>query len=376
MTEFCLVAGESSGDQLGADLIQALGRRTGATEFTGVAGPLMQAAGCEAWWPSDRLAYFGLFEVLKEVPGLMRMRRQLLARIMDQQPAALIGIDAPDFNLGLERKARAAGISTCHYVSPSVWAWRSHRIRKIAASVDLMLCLFPFEESFYQDAGVNARFVGHPMADVIPAENDPSSALGQLGLDPGHSGPVIALLPGSRGGEIQRHGPILADAAQRLAKDHPDARFLVALASESQRQALSMPDSVEARVFCGQARTVMAAADVVVLASGTATLEAMLVNRPQVVIYRLNPATHALARMINLVKTEHVALPNILAGESLVPELVQQQAQPETIRDAVNHWLDRPNHVEQLKSRFAALRQSLQGGGSQAAADAIAELVS
>ena len=195
MAEFCLVAGESSGDQLGAGLIDALGELSAQARFAGVAGPAMQAAGCTAWWPSDRLAHFGLFEVLREIPGLMRMRRQLLGRIIEQQPAALIGIDAPDFNLGLERKARKAGIRTCHYVSPSVWAWRQHRVRKIAASVDLMLCLFPFEVDFYRDAGVNARFVGHPMADTIPADSDQITALGQLGVENSRGGPVIALLP-------------------------------------------------------------------------------------------------------------------------------------------------------------------------------------
>ena len=374
MSRFCLVAGEASGDQLGAGLIRSLKSADSTSRFAGIAGPAMQAVGCEAWWPAERLAHFGLFEVLREIPGLFRLRRELIQRIVDYRPDALVGIDAPDFNLGLEKRIKQAGIPTCHYVSPSVWAWRQHRVRKIAHSVDLMLCLFPFEAEFYRDAGVPCRFVGHPMADAIPPDPDRDAARESLGMNPASTGPVVALLPGSRRGEVRRHAPVLMQAASRLQADHPDIRFLMALASGDHRSEIMSSEDLDLKVHCNRARDVMAAADVVVLASGTATLEAMLVNRPLVVIYRLSPATYAFARAANLVKSRHISLPNILADDALVPELIQQQVSADNISVAVNDWLDQPASVAGLQARFSELRASLQGGGSDAAAAAVRSL--
>ena len=375
--KIALVAGEASGDLLGAGLIRALKALHSDLEFCGIAGPHMQQEGCTAWHSSDELALFGVFEVLGHLPRLLKLRKQLIRRLLDDPPDVFIGIDAPEFNLGVEKKLRAAGIKTVHYVSPSVWAWRQGRVKKIARAVDRMLTLFPFELQFYKAHGVDAVHVGHPLADQIPRHCDPGAARLDLGLDPDST--TIALLPGSRGGEVTRLSDDFLQAAMILATRHQPIQFITAQASAATRelfcQKLSAYPGLEVTVCKAPARQVLEACDVAMLASGTITLEAMLVNRPMVVAYRVATATFQLGRIFDLLKTEHFALPNILAGKRLVPELLQDGVTPSTLADAVTHWLSEPGDAAELQSRFSALHDQLQCDASNKAARAVSELL-
>ncbi len=373
--KLALVAGEASGDMLGAGLIQAIRDRHPNAVFAGIAGPQMQAAGCEAWWPAEELAVMGLFEVLTDLPRLLRLRRQLTERIIRYRPDGFIGIDAPDFNLGLEARLKRNGIRTVHYVSPSVWAWRQRRVKKIARAVDLILALFPFEPDFYAAHQIDARFVGHPMADEIAEENDPLAARRELGLDT--EGPVVALLPGSRRAEVSRLAQPMLQAAQQLAGQRPGIRFIAALANRKTEALFKAAAHSELPVTTGigNARQVLAACDAAIIASGTATLEALLVNRPMVVCYKLAPATHWLAKTFRLIKTDHVALPNILAGEGLVPELLQQRATPAAIAAAAQQWLEQHERVQALSERFRQIHRQLRRDASRQAAAAVLEHV-
>jgi lipid-A-disaccharide synthase len=374
---FALVAGETSGDLLGAALIADLRQRYPAARFVGIGGSAMRAAGMECWWDSAELAVFGLFEVLAHLPRLLRIRRELQRKVLQQRPAAFIGIDAPDFNLGLERKLKLAGIRTVHYVSPTVWAWRPGRVARIARSADLLLCLFPFEPACYDGHGVAVVYVGHPMASRVAPHTDNAAARRQLALDA--RAQVIALLPGSRAGEVSRLSAPMIEAAAILSANHPDLVFVAALANPRMdaifRTALARRPAADIRLVAGQAQTVMAASDLVICASGTATLEAMLVNRPLVVVYRLAAATYWLARLLRLVKSRFIALPNILAGEALVPELVQRQATGPAIAREANRWLGDQQARARLDARFAALHRELLPGSAQQAAGAIATLL-
>ncbi|MDX1605342.1 MAG: lipid-A-disaccharide synthase, partial [Candidatus Competibacterales bacterium] len=334
--EIALLAGEPSGDGLGAGLIEALRRHYPQARFVGVGGERMQAAGLESLVPLDALSVMGLTEVLRHLPRLVRLRRRLLRTFLARRPAVFVGIDAPDFNLGLERRLRAAGIPAAHYVSPSVWAWRRGRVRGIARSVDLMLALLPFEADFYRDHGVAVRYVGHPLADSIPLHSEPGPARTALDLD--RAGPWLALLPGSRLGEIEQLAPPFLATARWLRQRRPDLGFVVPLATPRvgarfrQLQAAHAPE-LPLTLVEGQARTVLAAADVVLVASGTATLEALLVKRPMVVAYRLTPVTAWLAR--RLVRAPYFSLPNLLAGCELVPECFQDRVRPEVLGPAL-----------------------------------------
>ncbi|MEJ2534303.1 MAG: lipid-A-disaccharide synthase [Gammaproteobacteria bacterium] len=372
-----LVAGEASGDLLGGALIEALRRHYPGARYSGVGGERMTEAGLDAWWDRRELSVMGLFEVLSHLPRLLRLRRALRARILAAAPDAVIGIDAPDFNLGLERSLKAAGLRTVHYVSPTVWAWRTGRAAKIGRAVDLLLCLFPFEPEFYDGHGVRARYTGHPLADAIPLESDRAVARERLGLE--RDGTCVALLPGSRRSEVERLTTPLLDAAERLAGRRAGLTFLAALADENTaapfRAELERRPELACRVFTGRALEVMEASDAVALASGTATLECMLVNRPMAVIYRLSPMTYHAARMLKMFKSEHFALPNILAGERLVPELLQEDVNGEAIADALEAWLNDPGAVERLSGRFRALHRELRCDAAASAADAIRELL-
>ena len=372
-----LVAGEQSGDQLGAGLIRELRIRAPGARFMGVAGPRMLAEGCEAWGRSEQLAVMGLFEVLSHLPGLYRLRSALQRRLLEERPDVFIGIDAPEFNLGLARRLRAAGLRTVQYVSPQVWAWRRGRVHGIARAVDLVLCLLPFEQDFYAEAGLRAEFVGHPLADQIPLAPDRAGARAQLGLD---GRPVLAVLPGSRLGEVARLGDDFAGAIGWLAQRRPDLQFVAPMASAPvharfgaalQRRA----PRVAVRVIDGQAQLALAAADVVLVASGTATLETMLSKRAMVVAYRLSALTSWLVRRFNLMKAPHFAQPNLLAGRVVVPEFFQEQVTPEALGGALLAQLDDPAAREALARLFTEFHVKLRRDASARAAEAILSLI-
>ncbi|KAA9129599.1 lipid-A-disaccharide synthase [Marinihelvus fidelis] len=376
-----LIAGEASGDQLGGALIRALRQRYPDAEIFGIGGDHMRAAGFDTWWDRRELSVMGLAEVLRHLPRLLKLRGELLRRLDDARPDILVGIDAPDFNLGVERRAREAGMTTVQYVSPTVWAWRQGRVKGIARAVDRVLCLFPFEPAFYERHGVTARYTGHPMADAIPLHNDPVAARQSLGLET--EGEIVALLPGSRASEVSRLAGPYIEAAVELASRRPGIRFVAPMADEGARACFesvretmnSAAKAVDIQLVDGRALEVMAAADVVLVASGTAALECMLVNRPMVVSYRLAPATYRILRHFRLMKTAHVSLPNILAGEALVPELFQHDVTGPALADAAEAWLDGPDRRAALTARFDALHRELRIDAAASAAAAIAELL-
>ena len=372
-----LVAGEASGDQLGAALINRLREKYPQAKFAGIGGKAMQAAGMDVWWDAEQLAVFGLFEVLSHFPRLLRLRRELHKRLLALSPDIFIGIDAPDFNLGLEIKLRKKGIRTVHYVSPTVWAWRRRRVRKISRAADLVLCLFPFEPDFYKGHQVTATYVGHPMADQVSPDSDPVSARTRLGLDPAAT--TIALLPGSRIGEVSRLAEPMIEAARILAAQRPGLQFVSAMANESVRNVFR--ETMDRLAFTGIAlvehdpRTVIASADAVMCASGTATLETMLVNRPMAVAYRISPASYQLVKKLGLVKLQFFALPNILAGEALVPELIQHEATGDRLAGEINRWLENENSRTALREQFLELHDCLHCDASKRAADAVCGLL-
>ncbi|HHW77906.1 MAG TPA: lipid-A-disaccharide synthase [Xanthomonadaceae bacterium] len=373
-----IVAGELSGDLLGAGLIAALKARYPQARFSGIGGPGMLAQGFQTDVPLERLAVMGLVEVLRHLPELVRIRRRLDRRLIADPPQVFVGIDAPDFNLGLERRLRARGVPTVHYVSPSVWAWRPWRVRKIARAVDLMLTLLPFEAAFYQDHGVPVRYVGHPLADAIPLRSDARTARWSLNLDWPDDAAVVALLPGSRLSEIGRLGPVFLETANWLHARRPELRFLIPAATPRLFETLAALRAEYAPVLPltltqGRSREVMAAADVVLLASGTATLEAMLLKRPMVMAYRVAPMTAWLAR--RLLTISHFALPNLLAGRALVPEFVQEAATVARLGPAVLRWLDDAAARAELMAAFDALHGRLRRDASRQAAAAVAELL-
>jgi len=372
-----LVAGEASGDQLGAALVGQLRLRYPQASFVGIGGERMRTAGVDAWWDAQELAVMGLFEVLSHFPRLLKIRRDLLRRLLEQQPDVFIGIDAPDFNLGLEIKLRRAGIRTVHYVSPTVWAWRKKRVRKIGRAADLVLCLFPFEPGFYAGHNVAASYVGHPMADQIDPDDDPRAARVKLQLDP--EATTIALLPGSRVSEVSRLAGPMIEAVRSLRAGRPDLRFVAAMASDPVeaifRQTMAELAEENIALVASRPRDVMAAADVVLCASGTATLETMLVNRPLVMAYRIAPSTFWLVKNLRIIKRQLFALPNILAGEALVPELVQEEATGEAMAAEVQRWLDNPGQVAALRKRFGELHAQLRCGASERAAAAVSGLL-
>ncbi len=376
MTQAVFVAGEQSGDLLGASLIEALRVRRPSLVCSGVAGPQMVTAGCRAERSSDELAVMGLTEVLAHLPRLLALRRTLVRRYRAQPPDVFVGIDAPDFNLGLERRLRRAGIPTVHYVSPSVWAWRQRRVKTVAAAADRLLCLFPFELDFYRAHGVDARFVGHPLADRLPLRVDSPAARRRLGL--AADGPLLAVLPGSRHGEVARLGPLFAQTLAQLAAARPALRYVAPMASPAidaqfaAALAVHAPQVPVQRV-AGESTAAMAAADAVLLASGTATLEAMLLKRPMIVAYQLAPLTWQIVR--RMVKVPHVALPNLLAGEALVPEYLQADATPPALAAAVLGMLDDTARRERLQARFTELHEQLRRDAAAQAAEVVLELL-
>ena len=371
-----IVAGELSGDQLGAGLINALKVRYPQIRFVGVGGPAMIAAGCHSLFPLDRLSVMGLFAVLGRLRELLHMRRQLKATFCEQKIDLFIGIDSPDFNLGLALELKKHGIKTAHYVSPSVWAWRQGRIKKIRKAVDLMLTLLPFEADFYREHGVPVRFVGHPFASDIDMEIDSNRAKRYWGFRPEDK--VVALMPGSRAGELKYMGPLFLQVADRIHHCDPSVRFIVALANEQRRQQFSayraeFDDRLPIQMVDGFAREVMAGADVVLATSGTVTLEAMLLKRPMVSAYRWSPLSHAI--FSPLVNIDYIALPNLLAKQLVVPEFLQQQATVDNISVAVRELLDNRKKRNQIQQTFIEWHQRLNQNASSLAAEAVLELV-
>jgi lipid-A-disaccharide synthase len=370
-----LVAGEASGDLLGADLLAALRARLPDARFAGIGGPRMRAAGLDAWHDSDELAVMGLAEVLRHLPRLLRLRAALVARLLAWRPDCYVGIDAPDFNLGVERRLKRRGVRTVHFVSPSVWAWREGRAARIGRSADRVLCLFPMEPPIYARHGVDARFVGHPLADRFPLEPDRAAARAALGIAP--DAPVLAVLPGSRLGEIARLGAIFAEAAARVAAEVPGLVAIAPMASAACRDAFAPHAATvpSLRLLDGSAHAAMVAADVLLLASGTAALEGLLAKRPMVVGYRIAPLTHWIVRAFGLMRIDRYALPNVLAGEDLAPELMQDDCTAERLAQAVLHWFRDPAAVAALGPRYRDLHLALRRDAAQAAADAVVDLL-
>lgn len=385
-----LIAGEESGDQLGADLIAALRKRYPHARFAGIGGSRMQQQGFDSWHDMRELSLFGFAEVVSHLPRLFKLRKELVARLIAEKPIVVIGIDAPDFNLGVEQRLKQAGLRTVHYVSPSIWAWRENRAEKIGQSASRVLCLFPMEPPIYAKHGIDARFVGHPLADRFPLVSDriPARRTLQLPLDV----PVLAVLPGSRHSELERLGAPFLEAARRVAAQLPGLRIVIpaanprALATLKTMLARGPHDEMLPMLLDGHAHEAMLAADVVLLASGTATLEAMLAKRPMVVGYRVSPVSYRIARMLNMLKTDVYALPNILAracgmgkDAMLVPELMQDDCTAAKLANAtleLFHDSDRRGAIvgafEQLHE---ILRGELHGRAGDRAAAAIAELL-
>lgn len=369
-----LVAGEASGDLLAARLIQALRRHYPQAVFEGVAGPLMQAAGCEALHDSERLAVMGLFEVLGRYRELKAMRDSLIKRWLRSPPDLFIGVDAPDFNLGLEERLRAAGIATCHYVSPTVWAWRKGRIKQIKRAVDLLLTLFPFETAVYQENHIDACFSGHPLADEIPLQVDTAAAREQLKLSP--EGPLLAILPGSRVGEIKRLGAPFLRAALALTKDVKGLHCVCPVVKEThaamiETLAKRWAPALPLNIVVGESRTAMAAADVVALASGTATLEACLLKKPMVVGYKISPLSYAILR--HMIFIDKYSLPNLLSETARVPELIQNQLTVTALARQLRPLLTDPQARQQQLVEFDRIHHLLRRDASATAANAIAQ---
>ncbi|WP_145589202.1 lipid-A-disaccharide synthase [Yersinia rochesterensis] len=370
-----LVAGETSGDILGAGLIRALKAQVPDARFVGVAGPLMQAEGCEAWFEMEELAVMGVVEVLERLPRLLKIRKELTQRFSELSPDVFVGIDAPDFNITLEGRLKQRGIRTVHYVSPSVWAWRQKRVFKIGKATDMVLAFLPFEKAFYDRFNVPCRFIGHTMADTMPLAPDKHAAKAELGIAP--NTPCLALLPGSRHSEVEMLSGDFLRTAAILKQQLPNLEVLVPLVNSKRREQFERikaevtPD-LSVHLLDGNARLAMIAADATLLASGTAALECMLAKCPMVVGYRMKPFTFWLAE--RLVKTPYVSLPNLLAGEELVTELLQQECQPQKLADALLPLLQGGEAVEALKERFLILHQSIRCGADEQAAQAVLEL--
>ncbi len=372
---FGMVAGEASGDLLASLLLPALQRRWPAMRAGGIGGPRMRSLGFEAWWPSERLAVNGFVDALAQLRSLWTLRRQLGGRLLRERPAAFVGIDAPDFNLGLEARLKGAGIKTVHFVCPSIWAWRGGRIKQLGRCVDHLLCLFPFEPALLRKAGIAATYVGHPLADMIPLDPPRAAARAALGLAAGDA--VVALLPGSRRGEMRDVAPAFLQAAVLLHKQRAAMRFVLPAAAGlgPTLQALlraHAPD-LPVKLLDGRSHEALAACDATLIASGTATLEAALFKRPMVIGYRAQWLNAMLFKRLSYLP--YVGLPNILCGEFVVPELLQDDCRPAALADALLGQLDDAPRTERLASRFTELHLQLKRDTARLATDAIAQVL-
>ncbi|MBA5684436.1 lipid-A-disaccharide synthase [Photobacterium damselae subsp. damselae] len=369
-----IVAGEISGDILGAGFIEAVKAQYPDAEFVGVAGPRMQAAGCQALFDMEELAVMGIVEVLGRLPRLFKIKAELVRYFTDNPPDVFVGIDAPDFNLRLERDLKDHSIKTVHYVSPSVWAWRQKRIFKIEKATNLVLAFLPFEKAFYDKFNVPCEFIGHTMADAIPLETDKLAARQLLNLDPNQR--YLAVLPGSRGGEMELIAPPFIETCRLLKQQHPDLGFVVALVNQKRREQFeqawqSIAPELDFVLVDDTARNVMIASDAVLLASGTVALECMLVKRPMVVGYKVKPLTAWLAK--RMLKTKYVSLPNILADKELVPELLQEECEPAKLAEQVNRFLAQDN--SDLIAEFNQMHQWIRCDADKQAAQAVLKLI-
>ncbi|WP_342227039.1 lipid-A-disaccharide synthase [Rickettsiella endosymbiont of Rhagonycha lignosa] len=372
-----IVVGEASGDLLAADLCKELKRRQIPFSVSGIAGPELQQQGVRSLFPMERLSVMGLGEILKQLPQLLRCRREVTEYFIAHPPDVFIGVDAPEFNLDLEKKLKKHGIRTLHYVSPSVWAWRRWRLKKIAKAVDLMLCLFPFEKCFYEEHDIPVQFVGHPSADEIPFSIDSLAARKTLGLP--ESAAIIAILPGSRRNEINYLGELFLKTAQDCYQQNPKLVFVVAMVNQEREQqflqlAKQITPDLPLQFVRGQSRQVMAAANVVLLASGTATLEAMLLKKPMVVAYRMSKLSYWMAKL--LIKVDYIALPNLLAKKLLVPEFIQEKANVDNLSQALLYYLNNADIVSKLEKEFLVLHQQLRCHASKQAVDAVLKILS
>lgn len=371
-----MLAGEASGDLLGAKLIHALRQRCPNLQVEGIGGPAMIAAGCKSLFDIERLSVMGLIEPLFRLPELFRIRQKIFQHFATNPPDIFIGIDAPDFNLGLEAKLKQLNIPIVHYVSPSVWAWRLYRIRKIAKAVNLMLTLLPFEAKFYEQHQVPVRYVGHPLADQIELHPDKIAARRALCLD--ENATYVALLPGSRRQEIRYMAEPFLRAAEQALQHKPELKFLTTHVNSERYQEFfdacqQYTPNLPLTFFTRRTEDVIAAADVVIVTSGTATLETMLYKKPMVIAYRMSKLIFPLAK--RLVKTPYVGLPNLLTNQLIVPELIQDKLSPDTICHYILDYLDHPEKITFLQNRFVELHKSLRTDSSERAADAIFELL-
>lgn len=370
-----MVVGEASGDILGAGLMSALREHYPDAEFCGIGGPRMLAQGFHSFFPMDRLAVMGLVEPLKRLPELLKIRRFLRDYFIENPPAVFIGVDAPDFNTTLEGNLKAAGIPSVHYVSPTVWAWRQGRVHKIARSVDLMLTLFPFEAEFYKQHQVPVEFVGHHLADAFPLEVDQQAARRALSMNSDQR--IITLMPGSRAGEVNRLGPPFLQAARLCFEQDPDLHFILPAASPDRyrqlHHQLAEYTDLPISLIQGQSEQALSAADAVLISSGTSALESMLLKRPMVVAYKVAWLSYAI--LSRMVKTDHISMPNLLAGKEIVPEFVQGQVQPRPMADALMRYFNHPEETQRLTEIYDGIHRTLRGNASHSAAAAIARLL-
>ncbi len=373
-----IVANEVSGDMLGAGLMRELKARVPNVTFEGIAGPRMQKIGCLTLFPMEKLSVMGLVEVLSHLPEALSIRRSVRNHFLKNPPDLFIGIDGPDFNLSLERDLKQAGITTVHYVCPSVWAWRASRVNKIRASVNMVLSLFPFEKEFLEKHRVPATHVGHPLADEIPMDPDLTGARERLGLD--LNSPVVALLPGSRGSEVSSLSEDFIGAAVHCRERVPQMQFVVPLVNRRIRDMFEeileqvAPD-LPITLVDGNARDVLQSADAVLTASGTATLEALLLKCPMVIAYRLHWLTHWIFTTFNLIKSPFISLANMLAGEEIAPEILQDSVQPEVLADALIKVLEKEKQTGLVREVGCRVHKQLRLNASSRAADAVLELV-
>ena len=372
-----IVAGEASGDLLGSHLVAALQARLPQVEFFGIAGPKMMSCGVKSLFPMEKLSIMGFHEVVKNLFSLLALRRDLKRRLIAWQPHIYIGVDAPDFNFNIERTLRKRGITTVHFASPSIWAWRGGRIHKIKRAVDHMLVLFPFEKAIYDRAGIAATFVGHPLADTIPVECNPNAARDRLKLS--HDATIVTLLPGSRRSELDMHADLFVQTAQRLHEQLPQVKFLAPLATKQTRNLFeaaiyrNQAQDLPIKILFGHAQDAMAAANCVLVKSGTATLEAALLKRPMVITYRIPKLTYRLVR--NRFYLPYFGMPNVLAERFIVPEFMQDQATPENLAQAVCAWLEDTAGRENLTEEFTRMHLALRQNTAQRASEAVIELL-
>jgi lipid-A-disaccharide synthase len=373
MPKIAIVAGEASGDLLGSHLIRALNAQRKDLTFIGIAGPKMMADGAKSLFSIEKLSVRGYVEVITHLYGLLKLRKSLLKQLLAEKPDIFIGVDAPDFNFWLERKLKKYGIPTIHYVSPSIWAWRGGRMGKIKRAVTHMLALFPFEPALYEKAGVPVTFIGHPLADEIPLRPNKTAAREILKIE--NNKQVIAMLPGSRQSEVRQHAELFVNTAKIISQDNANTQFLVPLITRETRaifeQALykDMTQEIELNILFGHAHDAMEAADVVLVASGTATLEAALLKRPMVITYRMPTLSWWILKRMNYLP--YVGLPNILAGKFVVPELLQKDATPQKLADAISALLTDRNHTQIIKDEFTKTHQTLKQNSAKKAAQVV-----